>query len=101
MDDFINVSAEKLLYFKKNVLTKKHATEFLQNLCLKNDTEKIQNELKKYLTKDETNLEEKNIFISEFVQKYDKVKLLKNVTQTSKTHQLSALINTKSKLHKT
>ena len=96
MDDFINVSAEKLLYFKKNVLTKKHATEFLQNLCLKNDTEKIQNELKKYLTKDETNLEEKNKFISEFVQKYDKVKLLKNVTQTSKTHQLSALINTKS-----
>jgi len=60
MDEFLNLSAEKILFFKKNVLQKKHAVEFLQNLCNRGDSEKMKSELKKYLTKDESNLDQKN-----------------------------------------
>jgi len=96
MDDFIKISAEKLLFFKKNVLTKKHAAEFLQNLCGKNDSDKIENELKKYLLKDESNFEEKTKFITEFIQKYEKLKVTKNAPQPTKPSQLSSLISQKS-----
>jgi hypothetical protein len=74
LEDFIRPYAEKLQIFKKNVFTLKHALEFLQKLCERNDIDKMESELTKCLLNSSANREneERRNFLTNFVENFKK-----------------------------
>jgi hypothetical protein len=74
IEDFIRPYAEKLQIFKKNVFTLKHALDFLQKLCERNDIEKMESELTKCLLNTSANKEneERRNFLTNFIEAFKK-----------------------------
>ena len=99
MEEFIKQNSEKLLVYKKNIFKPKHAYEFIEKLCKRDNLKQIESELTKCLinasVKSDSAIQERKHFIEDFLSSLVILRENINKKEESKRTTDSSSTNTK------